>query len=306
MADVLGWSVSGVGAVLVLVVLHDIFHTIWHPSGSGAVSSRLMRAVWWAGRRGPSRRLRRLAGPLAMMAVVVAWVVLVVVGWALVYLPHLPQGFVYGSGLDTATRGGALDAAYLSLVTLTTLGFGDVVPAAPWLRLAVPIQGLVGFALLTGAVSWVLQVYPALVRRRLLAGRLSLLRRVPPGPLVSGGESRLAAALLESLAVDLVQARVDLTQYAETYFFRDGDADASLPAMLGIALDLAELARSSPDADVRFAGELLATSAGDFTRAVDDQFLGVGGSVRAVAAAYADDHGYASAPGWSGPEGQPG
>src|SRR3954447_7875977 len=32
----------------------------------------------------------------------------------------------------------------------------------------VPVQALLGFVLLTGAVTWVLQVYPALTRRRAL------------------------------------------------------------------------------------------------------------------------------------------
>lgn len=301
--DVFGWSVSVVGALLVLVGLRDIFHTIWHPGASGGLSRRLMRTAWRAGRR--TRLLRPLSGALAMLVVVLSWFVLVVLGWALVYLPHLPDGFVYGSGLDPATRGGLLDAAYLSVVTVSTLGFGDIVPTAGWLRIAVGIQGLVGFALITAAVSWVLQVYPALTRRRTLAGRLSLLHRLPPGPPVSGGESKLAAVLLESLAMDVVQARVDLIQYPETYFFRDDDADASLPAMFGIALDLAERASRSSDADVRFAGQLLATSAGDFTRVVAEQFLRFGGSVGEIAAAYADDHGHDPGATLAGRGGQP-
>ncbi|MFC7876169.1 ion channel [Isoptericola sp. NPDC057391] len=35
------------------------------------------------------------------------------------------------------------------------VGFGDIVPTTPWLRLATtPLQALIGFALLTAAVSW--------------------------------------------------------------------------------------------------------------------------------------------------------
>jgi hypothetical protein len=65
-----------------------------------------------------------------------------------------------------------LDALYLSTVAMSTLGFGDIVPVDGWLRLVVPVQALVGFLLLTAAVSWVLQVYPAPARRRVLAVRL--------------------------------------------------------------------------------------------------------------------------------------
>jgi hypothetical protein len=282
--------VTAVGAVLVLVALRDIFHTIWHPSGRGGLSRRLMGAVWRAGRR--RRSVRPLTGPLAMVVVVLAWVVLILLGWALVYWPHLPEGFVFGTGLDPVARAGLLDAVYLSTVTLATLGFGDIVPAADWLRIAVPVQALIGFGLLTAAVSWVLQVYPALTRRRTLAVHLSLLRRVDTHGRVADPRSVLASALLRDLALGLVQLRVDLTQYAETYYFRDGDADASLPAMLGVALDLSEQAGHSLDGDVRYAGELLATAVGDYLHVVGEQFLHVDGSVEATAAAYAQDHGH--------------
>jgi Ion channel len=285
----LGWIVTAVGVVLVLVALRDIFHRIWHPSGRGALSRRLMGAVWLLGRR--RRALGALAGPLAMVVVVLAWVLLILLGWTLVYWPHLPEGFSYGSSLDPTSRAGLLDAGYLSLVTLATLGFGDIVPTAGWLRIAVPVQALIGFALITAAVSWVLQVYPALIRRRALAVRLSLLRRVDTAALVADPRSTLAALLLEDLAAGVAQLRVDLTQYAETYYFRDGDADASVAAMLGVLLDLSGTACRSPGADARYAGELLAVALGDYLHVVDEQFLRTGGSVPEIASAYARDHG---------------
>jgi Ion channel len=278
------------GAGLVLVALRDIFHTIWYPSGRGGLSRRLMGAVWRVGRR--RRAVGPLTGPLAMVVVVLAWVLLILLGWALVYWPHLPDGFIFGSGLDPAERAGLLDAVYLSAVTLATLGFGDIVPTAGWLRIAVPVQALIGFALLTAAVSWVLQVYPALTRRRTLAMHLSLLRRVDTHGRVADPRSVLASALLRELALGLVQMRVDLTQYAETYYFRDGDADAALPAMVEVALDLSEQAGRSLDGDVRYAGELLATAVGDYLHVVGVQFLHVDGSVKEIAAAYAKDHGH--------------
>ncbi|MGY1771323.1 potassium channel family protein [Blastococcus sp. SYSU D00813] len=289
MTDGLGWVVTAVGAVLVLVVLRDIFHTIWHPSGSGGLSDALMRGVWRVvGRR---RTSGTLSGPLAMVAVVLAWVVLLVAGWALVYWPHLPEGFVYGTGLVPSSRAALGDAVYLSTVTLATLGFGDIVPVTGWLRAAVPVQALVGFGLLTAAVSWILQVYPALTRRRALAVRLSLLRRVDTPGLVADRRSALAPLLLHDVAAALAQSRVDLTQYNETYYFRDGDPDASLPAMLGVALYLSEQARCSPEADTRYAGGLLAAAVGDYLRVVDEEFLHLGSEVQALASAYAADHG---------------
>jgi Ion channel len=288
----MGWVVTAIGAVVVLAGLRDIFHTLWHPGGRGGFSERVMSAIWHAGSRRRHGRLGGLSGPLSMGLVVVAWVVVIVLGWALVYWPHLPDGFVFGSGLDPADRGGFLDAVYLSTGSLATLGAGDVVPEEPWLRLAVPLQALVGFALLTAAVSWVLQVFPALTRRRALAIRLVLLDRTGACRLVAREDSPLAVTTLTGLAADVVQARVDLAQYPETYYFRDGDEESSLPATLGMAADLAAAGRQSPVADVRFACELLAHALDDFARVVDEQFLRSGEGTERVLQAYASEHGH--------------
>jgi ion channel len=288
-----GWTVTAIGGAVVLLALRDIFHTLWHPSGHGGWSRRIMAAVWRAGRpRRGRRRVSVLAGPLSMVVVVLAWVVLVVVGWTLVYWPHLEQGFSLGSNLPGTSRGGFPDALYLSMVTLATLGFGDIVPTDEWLRVAVPVQALLGFVLLTAAVTWVLQVYPALTRRRVLAIRLSLLARADAPRVLAAEDVPMAAGLLEDLAGELVRARVDLTQYAETYYFRDGEEAASLAATIGTAADLARVATAAPRADLRFAGSLLDAALGDFARLLDGQFLRVGGARAEVLRAYAADHGH--------------
>jgi hypothetical protein len=288
-----GWFVTAAGAAVVLATLRDVFHTLWHPSGRSGLGRKVMAAVWRAGRpRRGRRRVSVLAGPLSMVVVVLAWVTLVVLGWTLIYWPHLEGGFFISEGLKATSRGGFPDALYLSMVTVATLGFGDIVPTDEWLRIAVPVQALLGFALLTAAVTWVLQVYPALTRRRVLAIRLSLLRRADAVRVLAGEEVPMAANLLEDIAGELVQVRVDLTQYAETYYFRDGEESASLAATIGTALDLAHAAESSPRADLRFAGELLDLALRDLAQLLDEQFLRVGGPPRAVLAAYAGDHGH--------------
>ena len=287
------WFITLLGVAVVLAVLRDIFHTLWHPSGHGGLGRRVLAAIWRIGRpRHGHRRVRALAGPLAMVVVVIAWVALIVLGWTLIYWPHLDDGFFITESLKQTSRGGLLDALYLSMVTLATLGFGDIVPTAEWLRVAVPLQAMLGFVLLTAVVTWVLQVYPALTRRRALAIRLSLLRRADAARVLAEEDVPMAANLLEDLAGEVVQARVDLTQYAETYYFRDGEESVSLPANIATAVELAHAAKRSPRADLRFAGTLLDTALGDLARLLDAHFLRVGGQPKAVLTAYAADHGY--------------
>jgi hypothetical protein len=288
---VTGWVITGVGVVVVLAALRDIFHTLWHPSGRGGLGRRVLATVWRVGRlRRGHRPVRVLAGPLSMVVVVLAWVALIVLGWTLIYWPHLADRFFISEALQPNTRGGFLDALYVSMVTVATLGFGDIVPTEEWLRVAVPVQALLGFVLLTAAVTWVLQIYPALTRRRGLAIRLSLLRRADAVRVLTEQDVPMAALLLEDLAAEIVRARVDLTQYAETYYFRDSEESASLAATIGTAVQLAHAAEGSPRADLRFAGKLLDIALGDFAHLLDQQFLRVGGPPEAVLTAYAADH----------------
>ena len=299
MAGAGGWVVTAAGAALVVFALWDIFHTIWHPDGRGGMSRRLMRWIWRLGRRGSRRsRFDHLTGPVAMAIVVLVWLALLLLGWALVYWPHLPEGFLFGSGLSPSEGSGFSDAFYLSVVSLATLGFGDIVPVTTWLRIVVAVQALVGFALLTAAVSWALQIAPALTRRRSLAVRLAQLRQVPGREMLARPGSRLAPVLLADLAGSFAQLRVDLSHYAETYFFGDEDSAASLPAMLGVALQLADEARQSADPDTCAAGEMLHVAVEDYLRIVDSDFLGRGGSARELCAAYAADHGHEVATAW--------
>ena len=292
----MGWLISTLGAAVVVAVLWDVFQNLWHPSGRGRLSGFVMTMVWRLSRHLGSRgRLAALAGPLALVAVVGTWGILIVLGWTLIYWPHLPDSFVFSTGLQPARRSDLLDAVYLSLVTAATLGYGDIVPAAGWLRVAAPLQALVGFALLTAAVSWVLQIYPALTRRRVLALRLALLRRADTLDSLPDLDSPLPAALLESLASGIAQVRVDLTQYAATYYFRDNDPRASLAATLGHATDLARSALTSRRADVRRGATILTCALEDLADLLDERFLHVGGTSTEILDAYAADHGHALA-----------
>ncbi|NUP15240.1 MAG: two pore domain potassium channel family protein [Streptomyces sp.] len=284
------WLVSLVGAGLVMVSLRDLFHTLWHPTRHGGLSRLVMTAMWRLARRFPvRRRVVGLIGPLAMVTVVVMWAGTLIIGWAIVYWPHMPESFAFSPGSKAAQEPALLDSLYLSLVTVATLGLGDIAPGAGWLRLVSPLEALVGFALLTATVSWVLEIYPALTRRRVLAIRLALLRDADPttGQL----DSTAGALLLDSLATEVVRVRIDFTQYAEAYYFHDGEDHSSLAAMVGYAAALAERGQGARRPEVQLAGELLAGALADLAGILDQRFLHTGGPPAEVFAAYATDHG---------------
>lgn len=290
----MGWVISAAGLLVVSVALWDIFHTLWHPGGFGRIARWVFQLVWRATKHVLPGRTRQLAGPIAILGTVVSWTGLVVVGWTLVYLPHMPAGFYFGSALQPEQSSDPVAALYLSLVTVATLGFGDVIPADPVLRLLTPFEALLGFVLLTAAISWILQVYPALGRRRSIAKRLSILRSSRAVSVVETGDPCAASSLLESVTVGVIQAETDFMQYAESYYFLEDEEEVSLAANLAHALSLAEAGRGAPSREVQLAADMLGAAVDSLALRLDRSYFRTGSAAPDVLSAYAADHGFVS------------
>ncbi|MFI7495405.1 potassium channel family protein [Kocuria sp. M4R2S49] len=278
------------GITIVLVGLWDIYHSLLHPSGTGAVGGRVQSAVWWLSRR-TGHRFGSAVGPGSMVTVVLLWVLLQGTGWALVYLPHVPGGFTYSPGVDPANYPDFVDALYISLVTLATLGFGDVVATDPWVRMASPLEALTGFALLTAALTWFTQIYPPLSRRRSLALELKSLAEVGYADGIAEEDPVTATRVLDGLAAEVAKARIDFTQHGETYYFQEEDPDLSLARYLPYALELRDRAAASSVPRVRTSARRLGLALEQLGKKLREDFLASGETPEEVFAAYAEDHG---------------
>ncbi|NUP59493.1 MAG: two pore domain potassium channel family protein [Pseudarthrobacter sp.] len=264
---------TAAGAALILLMVADVFLTLLYPHGSGPVGRTIMRGVWLL-----SRKLRggasSAAAPLAMAAVITAWAALAAVGWALIYLPHLPGGFSYSP--DVTPQADFPEALYISLVALSTAGFGEIVATHPLLRLVMAFQAVAGFGLLTATVSWILQTYPALSRRRVLAHRLNLFREAAGPSGIAALEARHAAGLLESIAENVASVSIDLLSFHETYYFHEVEQRGSLPATVAYAHKLASEAQDSDNPELRFAGRMLYAALDDLAAVLRGKFGHVG------------------------------
>lgn len=284
-------TVLTVGGVLVMLVgLWDMFHTLLHPTGQGRLSSGVLAGAWRLS-RATGHRARSAVGPAAMVAVILLWVALQVLGWAMVYLPHVPQGFTYGSGVDPADYHDVVEAAYVSTVTLTTLGYGDVVPTQPWIRAASPLQALTGFALLTAGLTWFTQIYPPLSRRRALALELKGLAETDLADDLEV-DPAVATRALDTLTAEVGKVRIDFAQHSEGFYFQESDPDLSLVRQVGYLLTLRDAALASSDALVRGSGRRLSLAVEQLSWVLDTDFLHHGGEPGEVFTAYATEHGH--------------
>ena len=285
-----------VGAILIIAALSDIFQTLFHPSGKGSLSRSLIYGVWKATRPVVSRypRALQLAGPLGFLVTLTIWTVLLTLGWAFVYWPHLPNGFSFDPGMDPSENAGFNSALYFSIVSLATLGYGDIVPDANWLRIIAPVQALTGFGLLTASITWLLSVFPALSYRRAFADQILLLRDTESemGIPLTDLDSDTVQQILGEVTSQLVTIRGDLIKFPIGYYFHSRDEQAELSVIMPYLLELVEKASDAECApEVRMRAMMLRGAIEKFSTTVASRFLGLSPSTptEEVVEAYARD-----------------
>lgn len=278
------------GLALIAIGLRDMFHTLLHPSGKGRLSQWVIVGMWKAS-KAIGHRLGSGVGPAAMVTVILLWVTLQSVGWALLYYPHIPGGFTYSSGIDAAAYPDVVEALYISVLTLGTLGYGDMVAIDPWIRLASPLEALTGFALITAALTWFTQVYPPLLRRRSLALELKGLADVAYAKSINELDAEAVARVLDSLTGDVGKVLVDFTQHTEGFYFLEPNQDLALPYQLPYTLQLCDAALKFNDPGVRLSAQRLFRSLQQLGDKLDEDFLHAGDSLEEIFTAYAAEHG---------------
>jgi voltage-gated potassium channel Kch len=238
------WTLLGVA--LIVLALRDIFDVLFHPLGRGMIARRVVQGIAVLARRrhGRGGTLGLLAGPIGYIAVITTWAALLTVGWALVFWPQLPQGFHFDPGLDPAGHSGFPDALYVSLVNLTSLGYGDISPSASLLRLLGPGETLFGLGLLTASISWLLSIYGAISRRDSLAHEVALAKQAEEslGEKLADSDPELLETLLASYSEQLIRIRRDLIHFPIVHYFRTEDDEPARAGLLPFRGSLADAA----------------------------------------------------------------
>lgn len=288
------WTVLGV--VLIGLALRDVFDVLFHPLGRGTITRRVVRTMAALARRSPGRSgtLGLLVGPLSYIAVVGTWAALLAVGWALVFWPQLPQGFNFDPQLDPAAHSGFLDALYVSLVNLTSLGYGDISPAAPLLRILGPVETLFGLGLLTASISWLISIYGAISRRDSLAHEVHLAKEAEErfGEKLADADPELLETMLASFAEQLIRTRRDVIHFPIVHYFRTEDEERALAGLLPFLSSLAdEAAEESRAHSLRVRAEILRMAIDDFAETLRRRLRIAGETTGETLHHYQSDHG---------------
>jgi hypothetical protein len=158
------------------------------------------------------------------------------------------------------------------------------------------LEAIVGLALMTAAISWILAVYPVLARRQRLAHEVTLLteaQTISAQGLLALDPS-VSRQALASLTSHLIDVHSDLSEHAVTYYFRARNPRFALPAVLPELVQLAaEASRAGAPPALRFQGTMLRLAIEDVAAEIGLTFLDCPASpIGGLCQAYAADHLY--------------
>ena len=228
------------GVLLILAGVLDVFFTVLHYDGFGFLSSRLYRGVFWAVRlitRPLPRAYRALglsmAAPLMVPVTITVWISLIAFGYALIYYSGMDEKFFSLPGRTLEPT--FLEALYFSGTAISTVGFGDITPTNAIFQALAISEALIGFGILTLAITYVLGVYNVLQQLGVVSAGLyhqaqdtgdpwSIL-----APHFPGGEHRGLETHLMYLHQGLVEIYEGIRQYPIVYYYHSRRAYRSLP-----------------------------------------------------------------------------
>lgn len=249
------------GVGILAFVISDIFFTVLHHWGkSGPLGRAVTHALWRVSLRltrglPPVQRRHRLGmvGPTLIPIIVAVWALLVVVGFAFLYLPGIPGAFDrWGRALPVGTAFG--DAFYFSGYTFFTLGYGDIAPVTGTMRVLAVVQAGAGFALITLVISYFVSVYDAYTHKTQVAdslfhqaGESADAAVIASRHLAGDGTAVSLTDELRRLRDAVVKLRADYSNYPILHFFRDPKPHQSYLRILFVSQELSCILDTVPD-----------------------------------------------------------
>jgi hypothetical protein len=227
------------GVAIILLTLADIFFTTLTTRGAGPLTARVMETVWSGllavHRRRHAHRLLANGGAAITVCVVLLWVLLLWLGWSLIY--NASETAVVedrtGEPADVWAR------IYFAGFNLFSLGLGDYRPTgAPW-QIATALTVANGLLTITLAITYLVPVLSAATEKRHLAATIAGLGQSPTDILVRSWDGRGFGALnqhLMTLGLMITSQSQQHLAYPALHYFHSVDPETALAPRLA-ALD---------------------------------------------------------------------
>lgn len=255
------WIFTLLGFLLITLVIFEVYMTVLRAHRRpGPISKKINRWVWWTASAVAYRlnqRTRHLIlnsiGPLLLPLLTGVLLLFLLVGYALVYYPRLPQDFNISSQVEITE--GFRESLYFSGVTLLTIGYGDVTPRTGFMRFVALLEGFSGVAVLSLVITYLLTVSSAVQHKRAVA--LSFFHQAKHGADVAGFIIHYYRrgkfyGLEEILRLGTRDIQILLESHIEhpvIYYFHSVSVYKSMPRVLFILLEAANIINICLDQD---------------------------------------------------------
>lgn len=244
---------AAAGTAIVLAVLYDLLVSVVVPRpapGRWRVTSIAYRITWTpfralASRAEPEKRERLLGtyAPAMVIAVLVAWVILLTAGYALVLFAIREEMRPALTGIGSAV--------YFSAIALLTLGFGDIVPAGTAARAVILAEAGTGLGTVALVISMLFSLYGSFMRREALVVTLDASAGAPPSGLLLLETARKLdmPELVDETFTEWRRWAAELLDshlaYPQLNYFRSSHDNESWVSALGAVLDASTLVVST-------------------------------------------------------------
>lgn len=154
--------------ILIFGAVDLLWTTIWVDGGGGPLSRRMGKTCWYILRKINSKKVNflRLAGPLVLSLTLITWILLLWVGWTLVFSADADSVLLTPDKTPVTSW---VEKIYYVGFTLFTLGIGDYIPQKGVWQLVTTIATGSGMLFITLSVSYVVSVLSGVVQKRSFA-----------------------------------------------------------------------------------------------------------------------------------------
>lgn len=242
------------GGIVLTITLLDVFLTVLYArAGSGLLAPRLARVVWRVFRAlsgGRHAGVLSYCGPAQLVALILMWGILLALGAGLVIHPALGTSVTSSSG---ATDTDFITAFFVGGSSMSIVGASDYGPTSPGYKLLFLFNSLVGMAVTSLTITYIMQVYSALRSRNTLGlmvhaqsgetgDAAELIARWGPNGRFDGGYNNLS-----TLAGEFAAIKETHHFYPVLFYFRFDETFYAASRTLLIALDASALVRTALD-----------------------------------------------------------
>lgn len=163
------------GIAIVLIVLQDFMYTTLSGQGAGFVTTAFNRTIFHIVRPHKGHMLINSFGFLHLIGTLANWIFLILGGSFLIFLSN--PDYVLNSADGTVADG--LERLYYTIYVFSTLGNGDYLSGEGFGRIYTALLSLIGFGMLTTAITYMLSVTSAALNKRNLSVFISIMADTP-------------------------------------------------------------------------------------------------------------------------------